>query len=63
MDFRDDPEKIQDLQFIYKEWKHNRSGGIVFEEGSENSYNGSVVDNSGIVFEDNDDNDIVFEDN
>ena len=62
MDFSGDKDKIQDLQYIYKEWKHNRSGGIVFEEGSENSYNGSMVSNSGIVFEDNDDHDIVFED-
>jgi serine/threonine protein kinase len=34
MDFGDDEEKIEELNYIFKQWKHDRSGGIMFEEGS-----------------------------
>ena len=54
--------KIEQINQIYNNWKQSRSGFIAFESASEYSYNGSVVENSGIVFEDDEDSDIAFED-
>lgn len=49
---------------MYRQWKHDRSGGIIFEGDSEDSYHsyqGSIIENSGIMFEDHEDSDIAFE--
>lgn len=50
MDYSEDRDKICELNSIYKHWKHDRSGGIMFESESERSYQGSLVENSGIMF-------------